>query len=233
VLQCVDTQNSWSVRLLRPRVCGFTSLCAVMKLRIKKSSRTFVIPARTSLRSHAPAFMSPTCGISHSCKYAAHVSKNVSHIATLALGVPFPVMFVFFFFLFGGPLARSSSRDRVINAPCDPSAPRFLAARVGLNFCGFYRVLLRVDFSHFFCPSNNFFVICIIIDTSLTSSHHQNLISTHHEIIKTRQHTKNGQKWSFLRVSKKRLKMAVFGLFLNSSKNHVFLTSSHHQHIKK
>jgi hypothetical protein len=30
----------------------------------KKSSRTFVIPARASLRSHAPAFMSPKCGIS-------------------------------------------------------------------------------------------------------------------------------------------------------------------------
>jgi hypothetical protein len=39
---------------------------------------------------------------------------------------------------------------------------------------------------------------------------HQNLLLTHHKIIKTCQRTKNGQKWLFLRVSKKRLKMGVF-----------------------
>jgi hypothetical protein len=59
-------------------VCRFPSLCVVMKLRIKKSSRTFVIPAHTSLRSHVPAFMSPTRGISQSCEYAAHDGRRTS-----------------------------------------------------------------------------------------------------------------------------------------------------------
>jgi hypothetical protein len=150
----------------------FLNLCAVMKLRIKKkSSRTFVIPAHTSLRSPVPAFMSPTRGISQSCEYAAHASKNASHIATLALDVPFPCSW-FFFVSCLKDAGKPSSRDRVINAPCDPSAPRFLAARAGLHFVGFLRVLLRVDFSPFFGLSNNFFAIYIIIDTSLTSSHH-------------------------------------------------------------
>jgi hypothetical protein len=99
-------------------------------------------------------------------------------------------------------------------------------------FVVFTGSFLRSLFGHFFALEQ-FFVIYGIINTSLTSSHHQNLLSTRHETVKTRQHTKNGQKWLFLRVSKKGLKMAVFGLFLTSSKNDVFLTSTHHQHIKK
>jgi hypothetical protein len=108
-----------------------------------------VIPAHTSLRSHVPAFMSPTRGISQPCEYAAHVPKNASHIATLALDVPFPGLLVVFFFSFKVHRASSASRDRVINAPCDPSAPRPLAARAGLHFCFFLRILLRVDFRQF------------------------------------------------------------------------------------
>jgi hypothetical protein len=124
------------------------------------------------------------------------------------------------------------TRSRHKRSLC-PSAPRVLAARAGLQFLVFFKCLVEVNFSSFFDLSNNFFVINIIINTSLASSHHQNLLSTRHEIVKTRQHTKNGQKWSFFRVLEKGLKMAVFGLFLTSSKIDVFLTSSHHQHIKK
>jgi hypothetical protein len=143
------------------------------------------------------------------------------------------IVVFFFFFFFEEHRASPSSRDRVINAPCDPSAPRFLTARTGLHFGVFYRVLLRVVFRHFFDLSSTFFHHQRHHHTSFTSYHHHNLLSAHHEIIKTRQRTKNGQKWLFLRVSKKGLKMAVFGLFLTSSKNRVFLTSTHHQHIKK
>jgi hypothetical protein len=192
-----------------------------------------VIPARTSLHSHAPAFMIPTCGLSHSCEYAAHESKNASHIATLALAVPIPaVVIVFFFFFLKAIIKCCLTRSRHKRSLC-PSAPRVLAARAGLQFLVFFKCLVEVNFSSFFDLSNNFFVINIIINTSLASSHHQNLLSTRHEIVKTRQHTKNGQKWSFFRVLEKGLKMAVFGLFLTSSKIDVFLTSSHHQHIKK
>jgi hypothetical protein len=114
----------------------------------KKSSRTFVIPARTSLRSHAPAFMSPTCGsgthvsMLRICRRTLRTSLR-SHSACHSL------LLIFFFFV-KGHQASSASRDRVINAPCDPSAPRPLAARAGLHFCHFFRPLLRVDFSSFF-----------------------------------------------------------------------------------
>jgi hypothetical protein len=187
-----------------------------------------MIPARTSLRSHAPAFMSPTCGISHSvsmlrmCRRTPRTSLR-SHSTCIPRSLRF--------FLEGH--RRPSSRDRVINAPCVSSAPRFLAARAGLHFVRFYWVLLRVVFSSFFDLLNNFFVIYIITNTSLTPSHHQNFLSTRHEIVKTRQYTKNGQKWLFLRVSKKRFKMGVFGLFFDLIEKSRFLTSTHHQHIKK
>jgi hypothetical protein len=91
LLQCVVTQHSWCCEIVM--VSCVDSLACVSSCNFvskKKSSRTFVIPAHTSLRSHVPAFMSPTRGISQSCEYAAHVSKNASHIATLALDVPFP-----------------------------------------------------------------------------------------------------------------------------------------------
>jgi hypothetical protein len=138
--------------------------------------------------------------------------------------------FVFFFLL--RMSSKFCSRDRVINAPCVfRSAVSRRPCRA--PFFIIFRVLLRVDFLSFLSSRTTFFVIYIIINTSLTSSHHQNLLSPHHEIVKTRQHTKNGQKWLFLRVLEKGLKMAVFGLFLNSSKIDAFLTPTHHQHIKK
>jgi hypothetical protein len=189
-----------------------------------------MIPARTSLRSHAPAFMSPTCGISHSvsmlrmCRRTPRTSLR-SHSTCIPRSLRF--------FLEGH--RRPSSRDRVINAPCVSSAPRFLAARAGLHFVRFYWVLLRVVFSSFFDLLNNFFVIYIITNTSLTPSHHQNFLSTRHEIVKTRQYTKNGQKWLFLRVSKKRFKMGVFGLFFDLIEKSRFFdinTSSTHQKMR-
>jgi hypothetical protein len=94
-------------------------------------------------------------------------------------------------------------------------------------FWSFFVGLVEVDFSSFFRLSNNFFVIYIIINTALTSSHHQNVLSARHEIVKTRQHTKNGQKWLFLRVSKKGLKW----LFLACFWPHRKITFFWHQHI--
>jgi hypothetical protein len=192
-----------------------------------------VIPARTSLRSHAPAFMSPTCATSRSCEYAAHASKNASHIATLALDVPFPIFFFFYaLFCSKGCRTSSASRDRVINAPCTLPLRGSSPPVPGSIFGKFLGSCWRVDFSSFFCPHTTFFRIDAIINTSLTSSHHQNLLSARHEIVKTRQHTKNGQKWSFLRVSKKRLKMAFFlPVFdpIEKSRFYDINTSSTHQ----
>jgi hypothetical protein len=82
-------------------------------------------------------------------------------------------------------------------------------------------------------PHTTFFAIDIIINTSLTSSHHQNLLSARHEIVKTRQYTKNGQKRLFLRVSKKGLKMAVFWPVFDLIEKSRFYDITHHQHIKK
>jgi hypothetical protein len=138
-----------------------------------------------------------------------------------------------FFFKKKRALASSTSRDRVINAPCDPSAPRVLAARTGLHFYVFLGLVEGRFFVIFLTSRITFFVIYIIINTSLTSYHHQKLLSTRHETVKTCQHTKNGQKWLFLRVSKKRAQNGCFWPVLTSSKIDVFLTSSHHQHIKK
>jgi hypothetical protein len=202
-----------------------------MKLRIKKSSRTFY-DTRTHFATLARAcFHESHVWDKSLCEYAAHVSKNASHIATLALDVHSQGHWGFFF----EGHRRPSSRDRVINAPCVSSAPRFLAARAGLHFVRFYWVLLRVVFSSFFDLLNNFFVIYIITNTSLTPSHHQNFLSTRHEIVKTRQYTKNGQKWLFLRVSKKRFKMGVFGLFFDLIEKSRFFdinTSSTHQKMR-
>jgi hypothetical protein len=82
-------------------VCWFISLCDVMKLRIKKSSRTFVIPARTSLRSHAPAFMSPPRGISPHVSSCASVEERLAHrYARTRRATPLRCcLFFFFFFL--------------------------------------------------------------------------------------------------------------------------------------
>jgi hypothetical protein len=98
LLQCVlrNTRGLWDYYGL-VCVCRSINLCAVMKLRIKKILTDFCDTRTHSLRSHAPAFMSLTCGLSHSCEYAAHESKNASHIATLALDVSIPWLVVVFF----------------------------------------------------------------------------------------------------------------------------------------
>jgi hypothetical protein len=98
-----------AVRLLG-LVCRVTSLYVVMKLCIKKILTDFC-DTRTHFSALAcTCFHEPTRGISQSCEYAAHVSKNASHIATLALDVPFPEKLVsfFFFLLFEGHRARPS-----------------------------------------------------------------------------------------------------------------------------
>jgi ABC-type amino acid transport system permease subunit len=46
-----------------------------------------------------------------------------------------PMLMVFFFLLHD--IAQVLLTDRVINAPCELSAPRFLAARAGLHFGNF------------------------------------------------------------------------------------------------
>jgi hypothetical protein len=95
LLQCCYT-HSWCYEVVMVTCVDPLACVPSRNFVSKKSSRTFVIPARTSLCSHAPAFMSLTCGISLSCEYAAHIgSQNASHIATLALDVPFPCRFVY------------------------------------------------------------------------------------------------------------------------------------------
>jgi hypothetical protein len=61
-LQCVVTQHSWCCEIVMVLCVDSLGCAPSWNFVSKKSSRTFVIPARTSLRSHAPAFMSPTCG---------------------------------------------------------------------------------------------------------------------------------------------------------------------------
>jgi hypothetical protein len=106
----------------------------------QKILRTFVMPARTHCAyTRLLSWVSRVGWVTH-VKYAAHASENASHVATLALDVPFPgLMFFFFYYLYlTWYRASPASRDRVINAPCDPSAPRFLAARAGLHFGHFF-----------------------------------------------------------------------------------------------
>jgi hypothetical protein len=100
----------------------------------------------------------------------------------------------FFFFFFFRVVVSSASRDRVINAPCALPLRGFSPPVPGSIFFAFLGSCWGVDFFVVFDLSNNFFVIYIIINTSLTSSDHQNLLSARHKIIKTRQHTKNVQK---------------------------------------
>jgi hypothetical protein len=127
-------------------VCRFTRLCAVMKLRIKKILTDFC-DTRTHFAALARAcFHESHVWISHSCEYAAHVSKNASHIATLALDVPFPCRLLF---LDRTPGKFCLTRSRH-NAPCGFSAPRFLAAHPGFIFCSLFLGLVEVIFRHFF-----------------------------------------------------------------------------------
>jgi hypothetical protein len=171
----------------------------------KKSSRTFY-DTRTHFASLARAcFHESHVWISHSCEYAAHVSKNASHIATLAIAVPFPGLQVLFLVSGKFCLTRSHHKRSFVSLPLrgfSPPVPGSIL-RFFLGFC-WGSIFVNFDLS------SNFLASYIIINTPLTSSHRQNLLSTRHEIVKTRQHTKNGQKWLFLRVSKKGLKMAVF-----------------------
>jgi hypothetical protein len=85
-----------AVRLLWPRV-WFPSLCAVMKLRIKKILTDFCDTCTHFAALARACFHESHVWVRYSCEYAAHMSKNASHIATLALGVPFPVVDFFFF----------------------------------------------------------------------------------------------------------------------------------------
>jgi hypothetical protein len=164
----------------------------------KNPHRLFMIPARTSLRSHAPAFMSPTCGISHSwsmlrmCQRTPRTSLR-SH-SPCHSHVFFFFLCFFFLFVCLKDIGKHFSRDRVITLLVILPLRGFSPPVPGSIFAVFFRVLLRVDFSSLFDLSTTFIVIYIIINTSLTSSYHQNLLSTHHEIVKTRQHAKNGQK---------------------------------------
>jgi hypothetical protein len=64
-----------------------------------------------------------------------------------------PMLVVVFFCVLKKDIGKFCSLDRVINAPCDSSAPRFLAARAELHFQSFLRFLLRVIFRQFFSLS--------------------------------------------------------------------------------
>jgi hypothetical protein len=98
LLQCVVTQHSWCCEIVMPRV-RFPSLCAVMKLRIKKILTDFCDTCTHFAALARACFHESHEWVRYSCEYAAHVLKNASHIATLALGVPFPVEWYFFFCL--------------------------------------------------------------------------------------------------------------------------------------
>jgi hypothetical protein len=145
-------------------------------------------------------------------------------------------------FSFHYTIVSSASRDRAINSPCDSSAPRFLAARAGLRFGRFLIGFFWGSFFVIFGLSFNFFVINIIINPSLTSSHHQNLLSAvmkSSKLVNTRKMVKNscfwgsrkrGSKWVFLACFWPHRKITFFWHqhIINTSKNHVFLTSTHH-----
>jgi hypothetical protein len=188
-----------------------------------------VIPAHTSLRSRVPAFMSPTRGISQSCEYAAHVSKNASHIATLALDVPFPEnWFRFFFFsclkdIGQDHLTRSRYERSLCVCPLRGSSPPV----PGSIFYRFCRVLLRVDFRHFLTAWQLFrhlhhyqHVITIVSSSKFvgnTSWNHQN--SPTHE------------KWSKMAVFEGLKKEAQNGCFLACFWPHRKITFFWHHHI--
>jgi hypothetical protein len=80
-------------------------------------------------------------------------------------------------------LASSVSRDRVINAPCDPSAPRFLAAHPGSIFVAFFLgPLFRGSFRDFGSRATFFIVINIII---VTSYRHRIIQICYHHVMKS------------------------------------------------
>jgi hypothetical protein len=78
-------------------MCRFASLCAVMKLHIKKILTDFLWYPH-ALRCARARLLSwvPRVGRVTHVMYAAHVSENASHIATLALDVSFPCSGDFF-----------------------------------------------------------------------------------------------------------------------------------------
>jgi hypothetical protein len=193
-------------------VCRFPSLCAVMKLRIKKIPHgLFMIPARTSLRSHAPAFMSLTCGISHSCEYAAHV-RRTPRTSLRSHSPCHSHAGCCFFFVLKKDIGKFCSRDRVINAPCDSSAPRFLAARAELHFQSFLRFLLRVIFRQFFSLSTT------LSSSPSSSTRRYHLIikiccqyvMKSSKLVNTQKMVKNGCFWGSRKRGLKRVFLACF-----------------------
>jgi hypothetical protein len=69
----------------------------------------------------------------------------------------------------------------------------------------------------------------------LTSSHHQNFLSAHHGIVKTRQHTKNGQKWLFFEGPEKEAQNGCFWPVFDLIEKSRFFdinTSSTHQKMR-
>jgi hypothetical protein len=141
----------------------------------KKSSRTFY-DTRTHFAALARAcFHESHVWISHSCEYAAHVPKNASHIATLALDVPFPGFVLFFFFSkdIGNDILTRSRHTLLETIPLRGFSPPVPGS---IFFCVFLWVLLRVVFRHFFASPQLFFRHQRHHHTSFTPYHHQNFV---------------------------------------------------------
>jgi hypothetical protein len=124
LLQCVVHNTRGAVRFLWSRVSDSLICVPSWNFASKKSSRTFVMPARTRCARTRLLSWVPRVGYVTHVRYAAHVRRTPrtslrSHSTCL-----FPSES--FFFYFCSKISQLlPSRDRVINAPCDPSAPRF------------------------------------------------------------------------------------------------------------
>jgi hypothetical protein len=163
----------------------------------QKILRTFVMPARTHCAyTRLLSWVSRVGWVTH-VKYAAHASENASHVATLALDVPFPgLMFFFLLFVFdliSGKSCLTRSRHKRSLWPFRSAVSR---RPCRAPFWSFFLGFTESRFFVIFCLSSNFFVISIIINESL--GHSIIKICCQHvmkssKLVNTRKMVKNGR----------------------------------------
>jgi hypothetical protein len=201
-VQCVVTQHSWCCEICYGIVFWFTSLCASWNFVSKKSSRTFV-----DTRTHFAA-------LARACFHESHVwDESLMWVCCACIEERLAHRYArtrrTHSLLLDSSLI-SASRGRVINAPCDPSAPRVLAARSGLHFLIFFYGLVKGRFSSFFSPLEQLF---------RHLNHHQhaiNIISSSKFVVNTswnRQNSSTHEKWSKIAVFEGLEKEAQNGCF--------------------
>ena len=212
--------------------CGFVDctrvgmllvLCDIMKLRIIKFFPEFFDARMCSLRSHTPAFMSPTgVGWNLSWGMLRIGLMNASHLRHSTWELPVVVVVQDFFFLFSISSTQVwRTRSHFECSSWRVNAPRTHRPRGGLHFGVKIEGLKKASFliiSHFTHHTHK-----------IIKSSHQHIITHHQHINSMSSNSSQRRKWSKMvdfEGPKKGSKNGCFWALFHTHKKWHFLTTS-------